>query len=1302
MSQAYDPSRRVLPHAWKSLAVHGGVVLALVALTQNQSQSIQASQQKEYEEIQNKLDDAESQAKTAEADLLRQILADEIMEPFADLIDDSDLDLGDANAILADLREDVAADVDTFLATTLPSDRTSLAMESFKQAARIEALATLQHAVNDQSRSAILEEVTDFTKNELSHRLADTMSEELKRQASNDLMKRFEQEQTKALSDRLSQAREDVAGALKNLDKIKKDQDKIRKNMGKDPAKQEAALKALAGQYQENMQTAQAAADTAVKTGAVDSSIGAANAKAAEQTAKAYQDTLNALAKNDKATTVDQAEKTSKSIGDHIDALKKAQGQLDQAVKKRQLNTEDQAYAKALVESLDITLSKAAELALQDKAGAGLTEKISESAADRLEQLGLDRKAAKDEVSAAVSEALKAGLAEAGKGVSDQALLGIRDKAGALDHDAIATAEKETSAAASALKDLAAQQRNQQDVAKGASADAVQKQAGDQKALSEKIASTQKAAQAATELAQRATPAVGKSADDTGKQIAKENPAAKASQAAASMDLGASEQAQQEMASAADSLEKAAADMDSLAKQLGEAKAQAESGAAQASAVSAAAQASAAESASALASAAQSKVDSAAAKAAEKTSVGSGMSNAGSMRTAKLGNLADRVDAMAEKAEQGRDNSETAASATGDLATTNPVNSSPESSPESSAGLDVQAGAESVVNAADSSDTASTQSPAQTDAQASTQASTEAASSAMTGSDAATASATTTGDAAATPGSDSEAAASQKAAAAQSGDATSAAASSTASTDSAPSAATPGTAGAGASAAPASASAGSAGASSGPGAAPSAAPSAAVSNGSGSSTGMGDGMRWDTAAAAASAGGEGGGVAVGHGFNAYATYNHDLYERMRATQASRGEQAPGNAYGNEGAGATTLQASMHDEISARQSKSAVVFVPDLTKSTQVNSTDGQSREAPAPNFATLAHAAAEYQGTSLNIDGDISDWGELKHPITMQFLKEGGTPSTPDTMYMRWSPGGLYFCWFVPNRSEDQVKKEPVDAKPYEGDLLELYIDPENLRKGNMRSAPNTQQLLMIPFGWRDPKATIVEVGRGFRGIAVHSYRPYAQGDMGMVAAQFRDGGYWVEAALSVHALASPNLRAGMWLAANFSINKGYDYSVQQQWSAPKDTDTFNRPDTWGDILLLGSDAKAEFLADEVGQGEASGNLISPGDSVRVRVVDKDMNYSSTAQDRLLSEVRIHGSTASMYVVLEETTPDSGVFEGSFNTQLRYLPQRDNTISVAGGETLQLFYADKRAAFGERDRTCISEVRVALPVFSLE
>jgi len=139
--------------------------------------------------------------------------------------------------------------------------------------------------------------------------------------------------------------------------------------------------------------------------------------------------------------------------------------------------------------------------------------------------------------------------------------------------------------------------------------------------------------------------------------------------------------------------------------------------------------------------------------------------------------------------------------------------------------------------------------------------------------------------------------------------------------------------------------------------------------------------------------------------------------------------------------------------------------------------------------------------------------------------------------------------------------------------------------------------------GPASPDHTFAEIGRGHRGIPVHGHwlekNPNQAEARGKAAARFTDDGYIVEGYISVKALARPRLKAGHYVAVNFSINRGYDYARTQQWSMSKDKATggYNRPDMWGDVMLLGSDVTARFV---VSGGEDKLDIITPGESIKV------------------------------------------------------------------------------------------------------
>ena len=178
-------------------------------------------------------------------------------------------------------------------------------------------------------------------------------------------------------------------------------------------------------------------------------------------------------------------------------------------------------------------------------------------------------------------------------------------------------------------------------------------------------------------------------------------------------------------------------------------------------------------------------------------------------------------------------------------------------------------------------------------------------------------------------------------------------------------------------------------------------------------------------------------------------------------------------------------------------------------------------------------------------------------------------------------------------------------------------------------------------------------------------------------------------------ALARPSLIPGRYLAMNFSINLTKERKDQIQWSATKEILSYNKPDTWGDLLLLGSDGKARLAAirtDEDREG------IVPGDVLEFEVTDQDMNLNPYKLDRVSAELRVKGPGISLFVVLKETARSSGIFSGSVDTQQYFKPVREAVLNLRSGDTVRLVYHDVRTEFGEKNRKAFADLSIGYPM----
>ncbi|MFP4058455.1 MAG: sugar-binding protein [Candidatus Brocadiia bacterium] len=430
-------------------------------------------------------------------------------------------------------------------------------------------------------------------------------------------------------------------------------------------------------------------------------------------------------------------------------------------------------------------------------------------------------------------------------------------------------------------------------------------------------------------------------------------------------------------------------------------------------------------------------------------------------------------------------------------------------------------------------------------------------------------------------------------------------------------------------------------------------------------------------------------------FNRYARFNREAYEAF--VKDLRNRTQPGNYYG-QAESPEGLDSKAHGKD---QPGPAYIYLDEAPAPADKQRTEGEDegRSVPPPQFESKAFGAAAMQETSIRLDGDLGDWGKLRHPMRLRYLHDGSTLEDGPAVYMRWSAEGFFFAYKV---RDPDGRIEACPHRPWEGDCFEVFLDMDNERRRSLEASAAAHQFCFMPFGFRgDPEATFAEVGRNMRGMKRHTVYPDNTGTRGASRAKLIPGyGYSVECFLSRGALARKQLLPGMYVAVNFSVNTSSDYATHMQWSASKAIWSFDKPDTWGDVLLLGSDGKAKFLDPRDPQAEPRG--VAPGDPLAFQVTDKDMDLHPRRRDRVAAQLRVGGSGESLFVVLRETGDHTGVFRGSVATQQWFRPSREDTLNVRGGDTVRLAYVDARAAYGERNRRVAAALQIGWPIRRLK
>jgi hypothetical protein len=128
-----------------------------------------------------------------------------------------------------------------------------------------------------------------------------------------------------------------------------------------------------------------------------------------------------------------------------------------------------------------------------------------------------------------------------------------------------------------------------------------------------------------------------------------------------------------------------------------------------------------------------------------------------------------------------------------------------------------------------------------------------------------------------------------------------------------------------------------------------------------------------------------------------------------------------------------------------------------------------------------------------------------------------------------------------------------------------------------------------------------------------------------------------------------------------------------------------------------GSSDKADSKPDAAGR--KTPQTIVVGEPLRLRVTDKDMSGSQGARGKVQVTVRARNGKPQT-VILEETTPGGGVFEGAIRTALALDEDQPGTLDLFEGDIVDIVYNDQARANGARNAEVRIQARAGVAVLA--
>ena len=377
-----------------------------------------------------------------------------------------------------------------------------------------------------------------------------------------------------------------------------------------------------------------------------------------------------------------------------------------------------------------------------------------------------------------------------------------------------------------------------------------------------------------------------------------------------------------------------------------------------------------------------------------------------------------------------------------------------------------------------------------------------------------------------------------------------------------------------------------------------------------------------------------------------------------------------------------------------------------------------------PKFQTARFDGIPFLAKFPKLDGKLTDWGRVR-PLALD-----GPKGNKILVYAAWNYQGFFFGYQVKQHSDEfywpsifgvryslhsyvlgaGMSKNTGLGWAYQGDYLQLLFDTLDARS-RTRGDPHTQEFLVFPQGTENsPELPGIErVIRSKRDAAAKQYRrvkascrvfpqqsprehgPDGRGPFRVTRATKE--GYTVEVFLPRSLFKQPVFCPGWYVGFQCAVATGHQGRGRrafrgQTWAEAGRTSA-DRPDSWGDLLLLGTDPRV-IVQNVDGTGTLARGLV-PGHSYLITIIDPDRNIRPTRVDTVLisAEVADPGESGSAagdveVYILNETRKNSGMFRGYINTQPGRGRQVQGVLELMPLQHVRLGYVDVADAKGRR------------------
>ncbi len=365
------------------------------------------------------------------------------------------------------------------------------------------------------------------------------------------------------------------------------------------------------------------------------------------------------------------------------------------------------------------------------------------------------------------------------------------------------------------------------------------------------------------------------------------------------------------------------------------------------------------------------------------------------------------------------------------------------------------------------------------------------------------------------------------------------------------------------------------------------------------------------------------------------------------------------------------------------------------KKVEVAKNPDEVKKVPAPIRQVGNLVFPLLRDDAIKIDGDLSDWRDVP-PVFLNAIERGRSPKkvilAPPTQkaYFAYTSRGLLIAVDVVDTS-GELEKIGKPARGmwnfWDSDAVEIYIDTLNSRSPR-RGPLSIHQFFVMPFGTGQDNG----VGGYESKILGRDWQIEALPATGRNAlpraGKKTPSGWTLECLIPRSALREGDAKPGQVFAFEVQIDTGTN--IYYFWANDNPaTHVSTTPSAWGEIILGGTDARLAML-DAKSQ---PAKTIAVGDTLTVRVTDRDPNFGGDAKGKLGVTLRAASGDVKQLVLIE-TAVDSGEYVGTIGTVAKKAAPKGEKLEVLPNDTISLEYLDQVRGNGDRNIVIRSQIGV--------